>query len=47
VHCVAKVEGGVVVNPGIGVRPVMLGSTGPRSFRPSLADVSWAAGPTN
>jgi hypothetical protein len=39
----AKAEGGVVADPGLGVRPVSLVSTGPRSFGPSLADVLWAA----
>jgi hypothetical protein len=39
----AKAEGGVVGDPSLGVRPVSLVSTRPRSFGPSLADVLWAA----
>jgi hypothetical protein len=46
-HHVAKAEGGVTVNPGLGVRPVLLGLGRPRWFGPSLSDVSWAARPTN
>jgi hypothetical protein len=43
----AKAEGGVVADPGLGVRPVLLGLVGPRSFGPLLADVSWATRPAN
>ena len=43
----AKTEGGVAADPGLGVRPVLPGSARPRSFGPSLADVSWAAQPAN
>ena len=39
----AKAEGGVMADPGLGVRPGSLGSTRPRLFGPSLVDVSWAA----
>jgi hypothetical protein len=44
---VAKIEGGVAADLGLGVKPVLLGSAGPRSFGPSLADMSWAARPAN
>jgi hypothetical protein len=43
----AKAEGGVKADPGLGVRPILLGLAGLRSFGPSLTDVSWAAWPTN
>jgi hypothetical protein len=36
-----------MADPGLGVRPGSLGSTRPRSFGPSLADVSWATWPAN
>ena len=45
VRRVAKEEGRVVAVPGLGVGSVLLGLTGPRSFGPSLTDVSWAAWP--
>ena len=38
---------GVMADPGLSVWPGSLGSAGPRSFGPSLADVSWAARPAN
>ena len=41
----AKAEGRVVADPGLGVRFVLFGLIGPRSFGPSLTDVSWAAWP--
>jgi hypothetical protein len=44
---VAKAEGGVVADPGLGIRPVLLGLAGPRLSRPLLADVPWAAQPAN
>ena len=40
-------KGGVMADPGLGVWPSSLGSAGSRSFRPSLADVSWAARSAN
>jgi hypothetical protein len=43
----AKAEGGITADPGLGVRPILLGLARPRSFGPSLTDVSWAAWPTN
>jgi hypothetical protein len=46
-RCAAKVEGGVAADLGLGVKPVLLGSARPRSFGPSLVDVSWAARPAN
>jgi hypothetical protein len=39
----AKTEGGVMADPGLGVRPVLLGSARPQSLGPSLVDASWAA----
>jgi hypothetical protein len=44
---VAKAEGGVVADPGLGVRPILLGLARPRSFGPLLAHVSWAARSAN
>jgi hypothetical protein len=38
-----KAKGGVMADPSLGVRPVLLGLARPRSFRPLLADMSWAA----
>ena len=43
----AKAEGGVVADPGLSVRRILLGSAEPRSFGPSLADVSWVARSVN
>jgi hypothetical protein len=43
----AKTEGGVMADPSLGVRPILLGSVGLRSFGPSLVDVLWAARPAN
>jgi hypothetical protein len=42
--CVVRLrqKGEVVADPGLGVRPGSLGSVRPRSFKHSLADVSWA-----
>jgi hypothetical protein len=37
----------VMANPGLSVRPSLLGLAGPRSFRPSLADVLRAAWPAD
>ena len=47
VRCVAKSDEGAAADPSLGVRPVLLGLAGPRSFGPLLADVSWAARPAN
>ena len=44
---VAKSDEGAAADPSLGVRPVLLGLAGPRSFGPLLADVSWAARPAN
>jgi len=44
---VAKIEGGVMADAGPGVRPVLLGSAGPRSFGPLLAGLLWATWPAN
>jgi hypothetical protein len=44
---VAKVEGGVTADLDLGIKPVLLDSTGPRLFGSSLADVSWTAWPAN
>ena len=38
---------GVVADLGLGVWPGSLGSAGPRSFGPLLADISWAVWPVN
>jgi hypothetical protein len=40
-------EEGVVAGHGLKVQPGLLGLAGPRSFRPSLADMSWATWPSN
>ena len=37
--CAAEAEGGVVADPGLGVRPILLGLARPRSFGPLLIDV--------
>ena len=44
---VAKAEGGVTADPGLGVMPILVGSARPRSFGPSLTNVSWAARSAN
>jgi hypothetical protein len=40
-------EGGVVPDPGLIVWPGLLGLSGPQSFGFSLADVLWAAWPSD
>ena len=44
---VAKIEGGVTADPGLGARPVLHGLAGSQSLGPSLADASWAARPAS
>jgi len=47
VRHVAKSNEGVMADFGLSAWPSFLGSTGPQSFGTLLADVSWAAHPTN